>query len=111
MTSNILFYIFIIIFIIVLFGLIVRYVCIKKLDTDSDSETDELSSEDSVVLDVYSSCSICLGILVIEHNNCVELSCKHIIHKKCLEKFKKSKLEFNCPICRDPIRGYTKINR
>ena len=37
--------------------------------------------------------------------------CNHVLHKKCLERFKKSTLEFNCPICREKIINYTKIDR
>jgi hypothetical protein len=111
MTSNEIVYLFIIICIIILFIITVRYLCIRRLESSEDSDYDEISSEDSLVLEVYDKCSICMSSLVVENQNCVVLNCNHVLHKKCLERFKKSNLEFNCPICREKIINYTKIDR
>lgn len=48
-------------------------------------------------------CTICLDII---ENNEVNLECKHIFHKNCIEGWNKHKN--TCPVCRKPIKFVNK---
>ena len=52
MTSNEIVYLFIIICVIILFITSIRYLCFRRLESNEDSDYDEISSEDSLVLEV-----------------------------------------------------------
>ena len=92
-----------------LFGLLVRKLeeyCKKKSVYDI-IEDDSVSSDDSVILDIYETCPICLSALI---KDVVITNCNHKFHNKCLKRLGKSDLPNKCPVCREKITKLTKIN-
>lgn len=95
-------YFFMIFIILIIIGGFLRYlekICNKNKNLYEIIDDSSESSNDSVIIDIYENCSICLEPLI---KNVVVTNCNHKYHKKCLKRLKKSNL-IECPICRTVI--------
>ena len=85
---------------------VIEKTCNKKNSIYDIIDDNSISSNDSISIEIYDSCPICLEPL---NKNVVITNCTHKFHINCLKRLKLSKIN-NCPICRDEILTINSIN-